>query len=106
MIPRSSLRRWWVQRFSVSYNSRNFMSTFGLVGHKVLELFVVIGNGFAGFFDQTEFEMLVMFVTKIKSMCGYFASPRETTSGHGASAFRGFGTWSWFRFVGRFSIWS
>lgn len=62
---------------------RNFLSTslFG-VSEVMLELFLVIGNRLTGFFDETEFKMIVMFIAKIEEMGLGLAAPRMTAIRH------------------------
>lgn len=56
------------------------MDTFGLIGLVVPELFVEIGDRFAGFFDETEFEMIVMLFAEIEAGRLGLATPAVAVS--------------------------
>ena len=73
--PGTLVRRWWVQRFSESSCSRSLAGRVGLFpSHIVPIFFVIIRDGFARLFDQTEFEMFVVFVAETKTLRGGFAA--------------------------------
>ena len=63
---------------------RNFVSSalFDVRG-VMLKLFLEIRYGFARLFDEAELEMIVMFVTEIKTVSLGFAAPAVAAVGHG-----------------------
>ena len=69
---------------------RNFVSSalFDMRG-VMLKFFLEIRNGLARLFDETELEVIEMFVTEIKAVSLGFAAPAMTAVGHRSVALGG-----------------
>ena len=54
--------------------------------HIVINLFLIIRDGFAGLPDQAKFEMVKVFATKVKLGRVCLTAPGEASAGHGVMA--------------------